>query len=288
VTNDDVPLADTEVHYLRSSHVGDEFKVFVGHCPSDRVALPAVLYLTDANGYFGLAVDIIRSMQLARHLPPMLVVGLGYRAGILAETVSSRTRDLTPTSDAAFAELFPDSTSMGGAAQLLAFIRTELMPWVTMNFDSDPAHTTYFGHSMGGLFGTHVLLSEPTTFGHYVIGSPSLWWDSGDIFATEERYASKHDDLSATVYFGIGAYETHEGRLLEAQNMPPDEQAKTGARYIDMVADMSRMVDRMRHRRYPSLRMRSDIIPGEFHVTAPPVILSRGLRSVFGAPEGPS
>jgi hypothetical protein len=42
VVNDLSPLADTEV-----------------------------LYLTDANGYFGGAVDLIRSMQLSCHLPPL-------------------------------------------------------------------------------------------------------------------------------------------------------------------------------------------------------------------------
>ena len=40
--NDDSPLADTEVHYLHSEHVGDEFKIFVGHCGASeaRAAAP--------------------------------------------------------------------------------------------------------------------------------------------------------------------------------------------------------------------------------------------------------
>lgn len=286
--NDLSPLADTDVHYLSSARAGAEFKIFVGHCgtlPAAPAASPAVLYLTDANGYFGLAVDLIRSMQLSRHLPPLLVVGIGYRAGAIAETIPARTRDLTPTSDPAFARLFPGQPAMGGAAAMLAFITDELMPWTARNYGADPAGASYFGHSFGGLFGSYVLLREPAVFRSYIIASPSLWWDNGAIFALEERYAQAHGDLAATVYFGIGADETHEGRLREAQNMPPDQQAKTGARYIDMVADMARLTGRLQHRRYPALNLRTETFPGEFHITVPPLALSRGLRYAFGAPH---
>ena len=276
------------MHYLSSARAGAEFKIFVGHCgtlPAGPAASPAVLYLTDANGYFGLAVDLIRSMQLSRHLPPLLVVGIGYRAGAIAETLPARTRDLTPTSDPAFARLFPAQPAMGGAAAMLAFITDELMPWTARNYGGDPAEASYFGHSFGGLFGSYVLLREPAVFRSYIIASPSLWWDNGAIFALEERYAQAHDDLAATVYFGIGADETHEGRLREAQNMPPDQQAKTGARYIDMVADMARLTGRLQHRQYPALNLRTETFPGEFHITVPPLALSRGLRYAFGAPH---
>jgi predicted alpha/beta superfamily hydrolase len=175
VDNDLSPLADTEVHYFGSARAEAEFKIFVGHCgtlPRAPAASPAVLYLTDANGYFGLAVDLIRSMQLRRHLPPLLVVGIGYRAGTIAETIPVRTRDLTPTSDPAFARLFPNMPAMGGAAAMLAFITEELMPWVGGNYGADPADASYFGY----LFGTYVLLCEPAAFRSYIIGSPSLWW----------------------------------------------------------------------------------------------------------------
>ena len=31
--------------------------------------------------------------------------------------------------------------------------------------------------------------------------------------------------------------------------------------------------------------LRSETFPGEFHITVPPLVLSRGLRYVFGAPH---
>lgn len=283
--NDRSPLADTEVHFLRSEHVGDEFKIFVGHCGVSDPTPPAVLYVGDANGMFASAVDIVRFMQLSAQLPPMLVVGIGYRLGVVGETIQVRTRDLTPTSDASYTEIFPDQTMMGGAPRFLAFIRDELQPWVRSRYRIDAVDSAFFGHSLGGLFATHVLLTEPATFRRYGIGSPSLWWDDDMMFGYEARYAATHDDLPAKVFFAVGEYEDHDGRQREACRLPADERAKAGLRYIDMVADTERMVASLRGRNYPSLEIDSVILPGEFHVTVQHVNLSRALRYLFDAPR---
>ena len=283
-TNDQSPLADTEVHFLRSDHVGDEFKIFVGHCGLADAQPPAVLYVTDANGMFGSAVEMVRFMQLSAFLPPLLVVGIGYRRGGIAETTIVRTRDFTPTYDASFVKYFPDQTMMGGAAQFLAFIRDELQPWVSARYGvADDA--TYFGHSQGGLFGTYVMLTEPTTFRRYAIGSPSLWWDADMMFDVEARYAATHDDLPAHAYFAVGAFEDHDGRQREASRLSPEERAGAALRYIDMVADTERMVAALRSRNYPSLEIESVVLADEFHITVPPLNLSRALRHLFAAPR---
>jgi predicted alpha/beta superfamily hydrolase len=285
VDNDQSPLADTEVHYLQSGHVGDEFKIFVGHCGRERRSPTGVLYLTDANGLFGGTVDLIRSMQLNAHLPPLLVVGIGYRAGILAETVAARTRDLTPTSDPPFASIFPDQAAMGGAPALLAFVRSELMPWVASTYGTDPTGATYFGHSFGGLFGAYVLLTEPDTFGRYLLGSPSLWWDGEWIFRHEAVRAATHDDLSADVFVAVGSDETHEGRQREAVNLSREQRAQAGLRHIDMVDDAHRFVATLQGRRYPGLTVISEVLADEFHVTVPFLSLSRGLRHLYRSPR---
>jgi predicted alpha/beta superfamily hydrolase len=283
--NDRSPLADTEVHYLRSEHVGDEFKVFVGHCGDVGAPAPATLYVSDANGLFAGAVDMVRLMQLSAHLPPMLVVGIGYRLAGIAGTEALRTRDFTPTFDREFEQIFPTQTMMGGADKFLAFIRDELQPWVHENYDVDAASSAFFGHSQGGLFATYVLLTQPDTFARYGIGSPSLWWHDDVMFECEARYAATHDDLAAKVFFSVGEFEDHEGRQREASRLSPGEQQVAGLRYIDMVADSERMAAVLRDRRYPSLEMESEVLPGEFHITVPLLNLSRSLRYLFDAPR---
>jgi predicted alpha/beta superfamily hydrolase len=283
VSDDGSPLAGTEVHYLRSDAVGDDFKIFVGHCGTETAEAVAVLYLTDANGFFGAAVDIIRLMQLARHLPPLLVVGIGYPAGALGDTIAVRTRDLTPTEDAAFAELFPEQSVTGGAGSFFQFIESELKLWVADRFHLEPDDSAYFGHSFGGLFGTYVLLTAPAAFGRYILGSPSLWWDHGAMFDYGPPPAAA--GRPSVVYIGVGANETDEGRQRESVNMPPEEQAKGRARHIDLVADASRMAERLRRPDWPGRPVDFEVFADEFHVTVPFLTLSRGLRRVFDAPR---
>ena len=283
--DDGSPLAGSEVHYLRSEHVGDEFKIFVGHCGGSDDVPPVVLYLTDANGLFASAVDIVRLMQLAAHLPPMLVVGVGYRRGALGDTVGLRTRDLTPSPDPLIARISPAVTEMGGAERFLGFIHDELQPWVRSRYRVEAEDSVYFGHSLGGLFGTYVLLTRPATFRRYGIGSPSLWWDDDMIFEYEVSYAQAHDDLPATVFFAVGAFEDHDGRQREASRLPADERAKAGLRHIDMVADTERLAASLRTRGYPHLDVASAVLPDEFHITVAHLNLSRSLRYLFDAPR---
>ncbi len=284
--DDRSPLAGTEVHMLPSARVGDEFKIFVGHCGDDDPdgPKPAVLYVTDANGLFASAVDIVRFMQLSAHLPPLLVVGIGYPMGALAETVVVRTRDLTPTVDPGFVEIFPKQTLMGGADRFLAFIAEELQPWVEAHYRVDPDDSAYFGHSQGGLFGTWVMLTRPTTFQRYGIGSPSLWWDGDMMFDLEAAYATTHDDLPAKAFFSVGAFEDFDGRQRENGRLPAEDRAAAAVRRIDMVADTERMVAALRGRGYPSLEIASAVLADEFHVTVPHLNLSRSLRHLFAAP----
>jgi predicted alpha/beta superfamily hydrolase len=125
-TNDDSPLTDTELHYLRSEHVYDAFKVVIGHGGSpDSGALP-VLYFGDIAWNFGMAVDITRLLRFA-HMPDILVVGVGSRTADDDENERLRGRDFTPSVDPASAGTDPEMT--GGADRFLAFLRDELRPW---------------------------------------------------------------------------------------------------------------------------------------------------------------
>jgi predicted alpha/beta superfamily hydrolase len=283
--NDQSPIADTEVHYLQSEHVGDEFKIFVGHCGDTAEAPPpAVLYVSDANGLFAGAVEMVRLMQLSAQLPPILVIGIGYRMGGLGETVVVRMRDFTPTYDEWFVRTFPEQTMMGGADKFHAFVRDELKPWVESHYRVDVDDSMFFGHSLGGLFATYVLLTEPTTFRRYGIGSPSLWWHDYMMFDYEVRYSEAHDDLPAHAFFAVGAFEDHDGRQREVIRMSADERAAAGLRYIDMTSDTERMAATLGHRNYPNLTVDSVVLPDEFHVTVAHVNLSRALRNLFDAP----
>ncbi len=62
----------------------------------------------------------------------------------------------------------------GQASQHLKFIRNDVIKYIEKNFQTDPSKRTYFGYSLGGLFGAYALAAQPDTFNNYIIGSPTL------------------------------------------------------------------------------------------------------------------
>jgi predicted alpha/beta superfamily hydrolase len=261
-------LGDTEVFDLWSEHVGDTFRVFVGRCGPDP---ERILLVTDANGLFGLTVDTIRLMQIPALVPSLLVVGVGYPdADTLVDTVQIRTRDLTPTTSRPI-------EGSGRAADFVQFIATELAPWLRDRFPTAVDDMTYFGHSLGGLFGAYSLLTTNATFDRYIISSPSLWWDGGTIFDLERSRPDDHR-LRSQVYFGIGLLETDAGRRSEAENLPEGHPAKPPAAHLDMVDDMRRFIAQLRSRNDQTLRIAGIEVADEFHATVPGIVLSRALR----------
>ena len=286
--SDAFSLAGTEVHFFRSEHVGDEFKIVVGHCGSSESSAAVPLVIGDTWMHFGIAVEVVRLLRLTEVVPPLLVVGVGYRTTDLGETFRLRHRDFTPTitpSDGA------NVAMLSGADRFLAFITDELKPWVQERYAVTLDESMFFGDSRGGLFATYVLLTEPSTFRRYGIGSPSLYPDAGvkSMFDQEAAYAQTHDDLAAKVSFTVGGYETPDGFRRRLEQLAPDHRARMEAEpgdwAEDYVGDAERMVVTLRCRAYPSLEIEHEVLPGEYHETAVPTNLSRGLRYLFDAPR---
>jgi enterochelin esterase-like enzyme len=143
-----------------------------------------------------------------------------------------------------------------------------------------------FGHSLGGLFATYALLTQPEAFGRYAIGAPSLWWHGRAALALERSVAAARTDLPVKVFLGVGALETHAGRLLEASRLSAPERALTAAWTIDMVADTRQLARQLESRNYQGLWLRTRVFDDEFHISVWPLVLSHALRSMFGAPGG--
>jgi predicted alpha/beta superfamily hydrolase len=286
-SNDASALPDTEVHYLASEHVGDEFKIFVGHPHAMDARPPKVVFMGDPWSDFGTAVGVTRLLNFTGDLPPLLIVAVGYRAVTVEENEAIRGRDFTPTVD--LTRSWTESGMVGGASRFLAFLRDELKPWVRERYGVDPDDSVLFGYSLGGLFATYALLNEPATFPRYGIGSPSLYWDNDLMFRQEEEYARTHKDLRAKVFFSVAANENAVGQERWRAQLPPDQRAREEASAadelaVDTVANVERMVAALRGRAYPSLDIEFAVWPGEYHQTAPPLALSRSLRYLFEAP----
>lgn len=255
-----------------SDDVGDSFRVFVGTCGPE----PGItIVVADGNGLFGLVLDSVRLMQIPGLVPSAVVVGVGYPGTpTVADTVGIRERDLAPTPWPAF----PGS---GGAERYLRFVRGPVLERVGDRFPGCLATTVFFGHSLGGLFGTWALLRDPPPFTHFILSSPSLFWDHYAVFAAEEARSGR--DLAARVFFGIGELEDDAGRRRETHKLPEGHRHKTARTRLDMVGDLRRFVAALSSRNHPGLDLELVVVPDEYHATVPAAVLTRGLRRFFAS-----
>jgi len=268
-------LDNTEVQELHSTLLKRDYQLFVAlpesYAGSQR-RYP-VLFLADA----GYAFPLVRSIaqRLARHagMEDVIVVGLSYAKG---DTPSySRRRDYTPSAPRGqtyASDMAGRAPAFGEAAAYGDFIAAEVFPLVAARYRADMRRKAFVGHSYGSLLGLQILLSRPGTFEHYILGSPSLWFDRGVLFEREKDYAKAHRDLPASVYFGIGARET----------LAPGKKRSRSEEDADMVADLREFDAALASRRYPGLAARLEVFPGEDHASVFPFLLTHGLRAWLG------
>lgn len=228
------PLASipaTEVRTLRSSAVDQEYLISVAlpfHYHDYPEKTFPVIYVLDANLFFGMVVETVRAMNIrvpfCNELPDAIIVGIGYPAdGSLAEihaqVMHLRMRDFLPVADEG-AERFiqetfpiPNRVASGGAHRFLQFIPQQLVPFIESEYRADAADRTLLGHSWGGLFALYTLFHQPHMFQRHVVVSPDLPYGNGVVLDYERKYAEQHDSLAARLYLAYGELEVDDYQL---------------------------------------------------------------------------
>lgn len=269
-------LDNTEVRDLRAADLKRDYQLFVALPDSYRDSSKTypVLFVTDANYAFPLVRSI--AQRLSRHagMEETIVVGLSYAKGDTG--VYSRRRDYTPTvprkhdyrSDMAGRPL-----ALGEAPAYARFIARDVFPLVAKHYRADMRRKFFVGHSYGSLLGLQILLTEPRMFEHYILGSPSLWYDAGVIFNRLEAYGERHRDLPASVFFGIGSRET----------LAPGKKRSRAEEDADMVADLREFDAALKAHRYPGLRTQLKVFADEDHASVFPLVVTHGLRAALAA-----
>ncbi|GAA6154142.1 alpha/beta hydrolase [Pseudoteredinibacter isoporae] len=100
----------------------------------------------------------------------------------------------------------------GQAGNHLAFLRKDVIPYVENRYRTQADNRSYFGYSLGGVFGSYVLLAQPDTFKNYILGSPSL---KGDIPTMVKLSASSLKPLNANVFISYGSLENELAEYVE-------------------------------------------------------------------------
>lgn len=266
-------LENTEVRELVADELGRTYPVLVS-LPESYHSNPTrrypVLMVTDAPYSF----PLLRSMaaRMGNHgegLEEFVLVGLAYAKG--DTPAYSRRRDYTPSTPVdsdATSDMPGRAAAFGQSEAYRKFIADQLLPMIAARYRVDMHRKILAGHSYGALLGTHVLLTEPTMFEYYILSSPSLWFDGKVMLDREAAYARSHKDMVANVFLIAGAFET----------VMPGSSDPRYNRTNDLVRDMQLLHARLKGRRYPGLRIQSQVLADEDHLSGNPSAFSRGLR----------
>jgi predicted alpha/beta superfamily hydrolase len=294
-------LYQAEYRDIHSDNVDETFRVFIAK-PSftEPGKTYPVIYALDGNGGFGGLMETARLQAMGQEIPNAFVVGIGYAVDNgFAGTLAKRYRDYTPTRGGELENIVKmqfdptDSVQAGGGPEFLKFLLEELKPAIEAAYPVDPDDATLGGSSLGGLFPSWVLLTAPESFQRYVIISPSIWWNSEEVWQWMEQSEEKQDDIDAYVFVTAGGLET-------AAQMESDmkKAAEAGGPWGEMMQQFNasydkhgwpkmaeitpKFVDRLNSRNYPGLKAHCHNLPDETHMSVSPGAWSRGLRYVFG------
>jgi predicted alpha/beta superfamily hydrolase len=179
---------------LKSGVLGEERTVLirtpVGY-ETNKLSYP-VLYMTDGDAHMDHTSSTIAFLTRNGRIPDLIVVGV---------TNTDRIRDLAPvkSTDKRF-------QGGGGADNFLKFFETELIPRLEKEYRVQP-YRILAGHSLGGLFVIHSMITKPGLFNSYIAVSPALLWEKSEALKRAADFLKKQKEMKATLYVAVGNEE---------------------------------------------------------------------------------
>ena len=266
-----VSLAGTAVHELKFQ--GRNYPLWVDIPPScqQRKSACPLLLVTDAPYAFPLIRSIRNRVgQQGRNIEDFVLAGLAYPA--TDTPVASRSRDYTPTNVKARPAL-PDedygATVYGNAPAFAGFVAKQVLPLLQQQYRINPKRQIYLGHSYGGLFGAYLVLHQPTLFSHYVLSSPSLWFDKKQLLqAAPTLLAAMPKTSQASVWLYSGSFEQ------------PGPTARHYAE-TDLVGDMQQFALLLEQAKRPGLKVQAKVLADEDHLTVFPSMVTRAMLEIL-------
>lgn len=165
-----------------------------------------VIYLLDGsmNEDFLHVAGLVQFFNLQLQMPKTIVVGIANL---------DRKHDFTfPTT---IEDLKKDYPTTGGSAYFIQFIEKELQPFVDSHYKTT-SKKYLLGQSLGGLLATEILFKKPALFTHYLITSPSLWWDDQSLLHDAKNYLN---NIKNQVYVYVAVGKEHPIMIKDAKKL---------------------------------------------------------------------
>jgi predicted alpha/beta superfamily hydrolase len=207
----------TQVFPIKSSETGGQYELYIklpeGYADNNDTKYP-VIYLTDAVMHIELF-----SALTAVLFKNTILVGISWQKDIDEKLQRkhgehvSRRKDFTikKSSD----PIKQAKYQYGQAKNHLAFIRNDVINHIEKTYKTIPSNRTYFGYSLGGLFGAYILMTQPDTFKNYILGSPDFRNRMPTLSELASNTMSKHKALNANVFIAYGSLEKKLGTNAE-------------------------------------------------------------------------
>ncbi len=236
---------------LFSRETGTTYRLYV-EAPRGRARAPLPLVLClDGDNQFAAAVQAYRRLRVAREVPPLLLVGVGYGASY-GQPANKRGRDYTPTTHR-------DEPESGGADAFLRFLTRTLWRELGRRYRLDPRRRAIAGHSLGSLLVLHALWREPRFFTHHLASAPSIWWDERSILRLAAKRRARGACLPAKLFLCVG------GRDSES-----------------MLDDLGRLLAQLAAKPFAELQTTFRGFPRNTHYNVLEVAFRAGLKELFG------
>jgi predicted alpha/beta superfamily hydrolase len=199
----DLTLPRIQVTPIKDTQANRQYELYIklpeGYTKNKDKNYP-VIYFTDADTH----IELLSGTEFL--MDEVILVGISDQKDINKdlEGHSSRARDYSISKSSN-----PERQAkyqFGQADNHLTFIRNDVIKFIESNYRTDPSNRTYFGFSLGGLFGTYALMTHPDTFKNYILGSPSLWRDIPLLFSLENA-SLKTKALEINLFISYGELE---------------------------------------------------------------------------------
>ncbi len=192
----------TELHNIHSDIVNDDFYLYV-KLPkyySETDERYPVIYLLDGDIAFTMAWSTVRYLQYGKHVPDIIIVGIGYGSLLSSDEENMRERDYTISN-------LPNNNVSGGADKFLESLKNEITPYIDSVYRTNPKERILDGYSLGGLLVVYSFLKQPNLFNGYIAGSPYLSLDIEYLIKLMKNQSDKLNNSNTKLFISHGQLE---------------------------------------------------------------------------------
>jgi predicted alpha/beta superfamily hydrolase len=217
--------------WLESEHTMNGKFLIKVHLPENYAKtdqLYPVLYMTDADWFYGTASDMAYMMGLEGK--NFILVGICYG-------------DKETCRDKRLKDLGSDLNADGIPAYTLyqSFLKDELFPKIESRYRASGNNRTYFGWSLGALFANHLLYEQRDLFDNYILGGgrfPMDW--SGHMDSTLRQ---ARNDRPLSVYVGFPGRDASRDDYINMLKSLKDEDLADIFLHWDIYADQGHDIE---------------------------------------------